>query len=82
MRTTIPRAIDGCSVVSPASLALQVATISDANGSLLWFFIHLLLQIPLPDVDPDGYKKALARTRQAQDVARAVTFMHNGEPAR
>lgn len=43
---------------------------------------RLRMQIPLPDVDPEGYKKALARTRQAQDVARAVTFMHNGEPAR
>eukprot|EP00878_Enallax_costatus_P003803 GHUV01004019.1.p1 GENE.GHUV01004019.1~~GHUV01004019.1.p1 ORF type:complete len:213 (+),score=17.12 GHUV01004019.1:148-786(+) len=39
-------------------------------------------QIPRPEADPEGYKKALARTRQAQDVARAVTFMHNGEPAR
>lgn len=39
-------------------------------------------EIPLPDADPEAYKKALARTRQAQCVQRAIGYMRAGEPAR
>ncbi|KAF8070852.1 hypothetical protein HT031_000933 [Scenedesmus sp. PABB004] len=39
-------------------------------------------EIPRPESDPVAYQKALARTRQAQDVARAVSHMASGEPAR
>jgi len=40
------------------------------------------LQIPRPDSDPRQYQLALARTRQALAVQKAVTFMKAGEPAR
>jgi hypothetical protein len=40
------------------------------------------LQIPKPDVDPEAYKKALARTRQAQCVQRAIGYMRANEPSR
>ncbi|GBF93333.1 hypothetical protein Rsub_06371 [Raphidocelis subcapitata] len=39
-------------------------------------------EIPRPDADPRAYKLALARTRQALDVQRAVAYMKAGEPAR
>ena len=39
-------------------------------------------EIPRPDADPKAYQLALARTRQALDVQKAVTFMKAGEPAR
>eukprot|EP00775_Hariotina_reticulata_P001916 gene1916-2248_t len=38
--------------------------------------------MPLLESDPVAYKRALARTRQAQDVQRAVSYMHAGETAR
>lgn len=38
--------------------------------------------MPNASTDPVAYQKALARTRQAQDVQRAVGFMNAGEPAR
>lgn len=41
-----------------------------------------LPELPNLETDPQGYQRALARTRQAQDVARAVSYMHAGEPAR
>lgn len=41
-----------------------------------------LPQIPRPDADPRAYQMALARTRQALDVQRAVAHMKAGEPAR
>lgn len=41
-----------------------------------------MCQIPRPDADPVAYQRALARTRQAQDVARAVSYMAAGETAR
>lgn len=39
-------------------------------------------EIPRPDADPRAYQMALARTRQALDVQRAVAHMKAGEPAR
>uniref|UniRef100_A0A383V8S7 Uncharacterized protein n=1 Tax=Tetradesmus obliquus TaxID=3088 RepID=A0A383V8S7_TETOB len=39
-------------------------------------------EMPNPSTDPVAYQKALARTRQAQDVQRAVGFMNSGERAR
>jgi hypothetical protein len=43
---------------------------------------HTHTQIPRPDVDPEAYQKALARTRQAQCVQRAIGYMRAGESAR
>lgn len=40
------------------------------------------LQIPRPEVDPEAYQKALARTRQAQCVQRAIGYMRANEPSR
>lgn len=39
-------------------------------------------EIPRPDADPRAYQLALARTRQALDVQRAVAYMKAGEPSR
>lgn len=39
-------------------------------------------QIPRPEVDPEAYQKALARTRQAQCVQRAIGYMRANEPSR
>ncbi|KAI8466940.1 MAG: hypothetical protein J3K34DRAFT_472091 [Monoraphidium minutum] len=39
-------------------------------------------EIPRPDADPRAYQLALARTRQALDVQRAVAYSKAGEPAR
>jgi hypothetical protein len=47
---------------------------------LLLLLLHS--QMPNASTDPVAYQKALARTRQAQDVQRAVGFMNAGEPAR
>jgi hypothetical protein len=42
----------------------------------------LCRQIPRPDADPRAYQLALARTRQALDVQKAVAYMKAGEPSR
>ncbi|KAI8467589.1 MAG: hypothetical protein J3K34DRAFT_523577 [Monoraphidium minutum] len=39
-------------------------------------------EIPRPDADPRAYQMALARTRQALDVQKAVAYMKAGEPSR
>lgn len=39
-------------------------------------------EIPRPDADPKAYQMALARTRQALDVQKAVSYMKSGEPSR
>jgi hypothetical protein len=39
-------------------------------------------QIPSAEDDPDGYRLALARTRQAQHVSRASALTRAGDPAR
>lgn len=39
-------------------------------------------EIPRPEVDPEAYQKALARTRQAQCVQRAIGYMRANEPSR
>jgi hypothetical protein len=44
--------------------------------------LSVLLQIPRPEVDPEAYQKALARTRQAQCVQRAIGYMRANEPSR
>eukprot|EP00877_Chromochloris_zofingiensis_P008509 jgi/Chrzof1/3911/Cz13g13040.t1 len=39
-------------------------------------------EVPNPQADPKAYQMALARTRQALDVQKAVAYMKAGEPAR
>jgi len=39
-------------------------------------------EIPQPDGDPKAYQLALARTRQALYVQKAVSYMKAGQPAR
>lgn len=78
----LPAPVARCLVVSTSKQLLRKChhPLSSANHSAL--SIYMLLQIPRPDVDPEAYQKALARTRQAQCVQRAIGYMRANEPSR